>query len=296
MKYIKLFEEYINDLNESGSSIENAQPFRQDQIVDTLKWIRKTIFPLIGIIDYDIDAAVIGSAGKKPNNQTSGDIDIAVSAIKIASFLNTSLTSVLFELDKVLQQNKISTKIVPGFQQISIAAPIAGNIKNGIGQVDLMLTTNLNWSKFIYYSPDFRKAESQYKGAYRNLLLMSAIGKSFYNVIDVTDKDEIKEYEAYVVRLNQGIYKVRKSFTGKNGLLKVAKLLKEFDQEIAQEPHDVINLLFTGEIKPSDINTYEKLKEKLESSSFKFPEKLDSILDEFKDKLIKSKLPHPSDL
>ena len=292
-QHVKLFEQFII---ESGNSIEDAKPFTQAQVDSTVKWIEKNIFPSIGLIGIGDDAAVIGSAGKKLPEATSGDIDIAVSADKIAGTLGTSLDTVLFELDKKLKSMGYSTKLAVGFNQVSFGAPIDGNYKNGVGQVDLMLTNDLEWSKFIYHSPDFRIAESMYKGAYRNLLLMATIGKCFYEITKETDKGETAEYKAYVVRLNQGIVEVRKSFEGKKGLVKTAKLLRDYDNLITKAPEDVVNMLFNGGHKPSDITTYEKLLSLLESGDFKFSDKFKDIMKDFKSKLEDAKLPLPSGL
>jgi hypothetical protein len=291
--YVKLFEQFIF---ESGNSIENAQPFQQDQVGPTVDWIVKNVFPEIGLVGIDDDAAVIGSAGKKLPDATSGDIDIAVSADKIASALGTSLEKAVFELNSKLQSMGYSTRLAPAFNQVSFGAPIAGDNKNGIGQVDFMLTHDLDWSKFMYHSPDFRAAESQYKGAYRNLLLMSTIGNCFREITKTTDKGETAEYQAYVIRLNQGVVQVRKSFEGKKGLLKNAKLLREFDKEITKVPQDIMELLFNGGHEVSEIMTYENLRGLIDSGDFKFPEKREDIMAEFKQKLEDAKLPFPSDL
>jgi len=291
--YVKLFEQFIF---ESGNSIENAQPFQQDQVGPTVDWIVKNVFPEIGLVGIDDDAAVIGSAGKKLPDATSGDIDIAVSADKIASALGTSLEKAVFELNAKLQSMGYSTRLAPAFNQVSFGAPIAGDNKNGIGQVDFMLTHDLDWSKFMYHSPDFRVAESQYKGAYRNLLLMSTIGNCFREITKTTDKGETAEYQAYVIRLNQGVVQVRKSFEGKKGLLKNAKLLREFDKEITKVPQDIMELLFNGGHEVSEIMTYENLRGLIDSGDFKFPEKREDIMAEFKQKLEDAKLPFPSDL
>lgn len=292
MKYIKLFEQFIL---ESGNSIQDAAPFRQDQVDSTIKWLSSNVFPKIGLNGIDDDAAVIGSAGKKLPDQTSGDIDVAVSADKIASSLETSLQNALFALNDRLKSLGFETKLAPGFNQVSIGVPVGGDKKNGIGQVDLMLSTDLDWSRFIYHSPDFRIAESKYKGAYRNLLLMAAIGKSFYEITKSTDKGEVAEYQSYVVRLNQGITQVRKSFEGKKGLLKTAQLLKDYDKSVTKEPQGVVDLLFNGGHKPSDISTYEGLKSLIDSSDFKYPGKRSEIYKDFMQKLEDSKLPLPTE-
>ena len=293
MQYIKLFEQFIN---ESGNAVDNVRPIKQDEVIKTAYWVSKEIFPKIGLAGLDDDAAVIGSAGKKLPDQTSGDIDIAVSADKIAGFLGVPLQNALFALNDKLKSLGYQTKLMPGFNQVSIAAPVNGIASLGYAQVDFMLSTDLDWSRFIYHSPDFRIAESRYKGAYRNLLLMSAIGNSFRKILATTDTGETKEFEAYVVRLNQGIVQVRKSFEGKRGLLKTAQLMKEFDKFITNTPEQVVELLFNGKYTPKDIDTYEKLKSLLDSSAFKFSNEMGNIMKDFVQKLEDAKLPLPEDL
>lgn len=292
-QYIKLFEEFIL---ESGNAIDAAIPFTQDQIQPTIDWMQENIFPEIGLVGIDDDAAVIGSAGKKLPGATSGDIDIAVSADKIASALSSSLELAYLALDEKLKSMGYPTLPKKGFNQVSVGVPIAGDPKNGIGQVDLMITTDLEWSKFMYHSPDFRTAESLYKGAYRNILLMSAMGQSFFEVKKTTDKGETEEYQAYVIRLNQGVVQVRKTFMGVRGLRKSAELLREYDKEITRVPQEIVDLLFNGGHKVAEIMTYEGLKSLLDSGDFKFPEKLPDIMDKFSKELVASGLPLPSEL
>ena len=124
---------------------------------------------------------------------------------------------------------------------------------------------------------------------------MSAIGKSFVEILDQTDEGETKEYEAYVIRLNQGVVKVRKSFVGKRGLVKNAKLLKDFDKEITNVPEQIADLLFTG-VNVGDLMTYESLRDLINSGQFKFPEKRKEIFEEFEVKLGMSGLPLPEDM
>lgn len=292
MKHVKLFEQF---LFESGNAIDDARPVEQSEIPKTLEWVEKNVFSIIGIDGLGEDAAVIGSAGKKKEGQTSGDIDIAVSADKIAGFLDTSVSKVLFEMNSVIQSAGFSTSMAVGFQQVSIAAPIMGDFKNGVCQVDLMLSRDIAWSTFMYHSPDFTKDESKYKGAYRNILLMVAVGSSYVEILDKTDDDEVKVYQAYVIRLNQGVVQVRKSYEGKKGLLKNAKLLKEFDKEITKTPQEVANLLFEG-VNVSQIMTYESLRDLINSKAFKFPDLRYEIYDKFAKRLEESNLPLPDDM
>ena len=292
MKHVKLFEQF---LLESGNAIEDSRPVEQSEIPKTLEWVEKNVYPIIGIDGLGEDAAVIGSAGKKKEGQTSGDIDIAVSADKIAGFLDTSVSKVLFEMNNVLKSAGMNTNMSVGFQQVSIAAPIMGDFKKGVCQVDLMLSRDIKWSTFMYHSPDFTKDESKYKGAYRNILLMVAIGSSYVEILDKTEEDEVKVYQAYVIRLNQGVVQVRKSYEGKRGLLKNAKLLKEFDKEITKTPQEVVDLLFDG-VNVSQVMTYESLRDLINSNAFKFQDLRYEIYDKFAKRLEQSGLPLPDDM
>jgi hypothetical protein len=290
-----MFKKFGNFITESGG-MSNASPFKQSEVEPTVKWIESNIFPEIGLNGIEDDAFIIGSAGKKGPDETSGDIDIAVSADKIAGYLGVKLEKkeIIPALAEKIKKLGYEVKPSPGFSQVSIGVPISGK-NDRTGQVDLMLSTDLEWSKFIYHSPDFSKAESRYKGAYRNMLLMSAIGKVKYEVVKTTDAGETEEYEAYVVRLDQGIYKVRKSFAGKKGLKKTADLLKEYDKLITKTPEKVVSILFkdTG---PDEITSYEKLKKLIDSDRFKFPEKRKQIYDDFRERVQDSKLPLPDDI
>ena len=293
MKHIKLFEQFIN---ESGNAVDDVRPINQTEVIETAKWVEKEIFPKIGLTALEDDAAVIGSAGKKLPDQTSGDVDIAVSADKIAGFLGVPLQNALFALNEKLKSLGYQTKLMPGFNQVSIAAPVGGYASRGFAQIDFMLSTDLNWSRFIYHSPDFRIAESRYKGAYRNLLLMAAVGKSFFEITKKNDTGDTAEFQAYVVRLNQGIVQVRKSFEGKKGLLKTAQLLRDYDKFITNTPEQVVELLFKGTHSPKDIDTYEKLKDLIDSTDFKYPSTRSDIYKDFTQKLEDAKLPLPEGL
>lgn len=290
---IKLFKQFIS---ESGNAIKNSTGFKQSEVEPAVKWVQEKIFPELGLEGIGIDAVVIGSAGKKGPDQLSGDIDIAVSVDKISGFLHVPLDKkqLLEAISKKIKESGYESISSSGLSQVSIGIPIPGR-NNEVGQVDLMLSTDLEWSKFIYHSPDFRKAESRYKGAYRNMLLMSAIGKSNYTVLKKTDTGETEEYESYVIRLDQGITQVRKTFMGKRGLKKTPELLKDYDKLITKTPQDVVNILFTNS-KPSDIDTYEKLKGLIESDKFKFKDKREDVYEEFIERIEISGLPIPDDI
>ena len=63
----------------------------------------------------------------------------------------------------------------------------------------------MDWAKFIFYSPDYRKNESKYKSAHRNWLIQSILSA----LKEVESKDEegnVENYSAYSLRLSDGIF------------------------------------------------------------------------------------------
>ena len=166
------FIQFVNEMlvTEGGNAIDEARPLTQTEVQDTYKWVEKNILPLLGLDGEGIDASPIGSYGKKADDATSGDIDVAISIDKIAGVNGISLDDVLDFVDNTLRKNGYSTTKASGFNQVSLGVPVAGKKNEGTAQVDLMLSGNLDWSKFMYYSPNFRESESKYKGMYRNTL------------------------------------------------------------------------------------------------------------------------------
>ena len=153
-----LAKQLAESLNEGGNALTTTQRILNSDIPDTLVYIEGEILPRLGLEGWDIDCAVVGSAGKKKPEDTSGDIDIAVSIDRIAGQAGIDVGGVLKYIQNRLSEAGYETNIQYGFHQVNVAVPIAGDPQKGYCQVDLMVTDNLDWSKFIYYSPDYRKA------------------------------------------------------------------------------------------------------------------------------------------
>tara|TARA_R110001592_G_scaffold120545_3_gene324974 strand:- start:50639 stop:51583 length:945 start_codon:yes stop_codon:yes gene_type:complete len=284
----------MNKIFEGGNAIE-ARPMTQDETRKTYDWVIKNIFPIFKISDK-IDARPIGSFGKKKSDQTSGDIDIAIGIDQLAGVNGISVESVLNFVDDELKKKGYETSKVRGFNQVSFGVPINGDPKLGIGQIDFMFTDSLKWSDFMYHSPDFSKFESKYKGLYRNILLMKIISNADRKATKLTDTGETEEYQSYVVRLNQGVVKVTKSFKGKKGLLKNPKLLKDQDKFITNTPEEVASIAFGPNVLPSDIMTFEDTWNQFTSPTFIYKNKFDKMLKEFILQIKRTKVPIPSEV
>ena len=239
------------------------------------------ILSALGLVKGE-DWDIVGSAGKKKEGDTSGDIDISIRRDRMKEVLGSGdgRLDVFNDLGKYLaglgyDRQKVS------FDQVSFGMPINGD--DDIVQVDFELSRSLEWSRFAKYSTDYRKDESKYKGHVRNILMMCIVKYCFKKTIKrvTLDDDTVVdgEIEAYVIRLADGLYKTRKNWFAKNGvnMKKTENLMHEYDELIADTPQGFIDLIF-NDGKIEDFISFETLFDTFMSDKFKFPENRERIL------------------
>ena len=230
------------------------------------------------------DWDMVGSAGKKKAEDTSGDIDICIKKDRMKEVLASGdgRMDVFNDLAKYLEGLGYDRYVVqPGFSQVSFGMPI--NDADDVVQVDFMLVRNLEWSKFTQASPDYTKDESKYKGHVRNVLMMCIVKYCFKRTTKrvTLDDDSVVdgETENFVIRLTDGLYKTRKNWFGKKGdsMVKTANLMHEYDELITDTPQGLIDLLFNDGTM-DDFLSFETLYDAFMSDKFKFPENRERIL------------------
>ena len=264
---------------EGGAAVDGRRILQSEvpSIIDKVDEILSGL-GLVRGEDWD----VIGSAGKKKEGDTSGDIDICIRRDRMKEVLGSGdgRLDVYNDLGKYLaglgyDRQKVS------FDQVSFGLPINGD--DDIVQVDFELSRSLEWSRFAKYSPDYRKDESKYKGHVRNILMMCIVKYCFKKTIKrvTLDDDTVVdgEIEAYVIRLADGLYKTRKNWFAKNGvnMKKTENLMHEYDELIADTPQGFIDLIF-NDGKIEDFISFETLFDTFMSDKFKFPENRERIL------------------
>ena len=230
------------------------------------------------------DWDMVGSAGKKKAEDTSGDIDICIKKDRMKEVLGSGdgRMDVYNDLAKYLEELGYDRYVVqPGFSQVSFGMPI--NDADDVVQIDFMLVRSLEWSKFTQASPDYTKDESKYKGHVRNVLMMCIVKYCFKRTTKrvTLDDDSVVdgETENFVIRLTDGLYKTRKNWFGKKGdsMVKTANLMHEYDELITDTPQGLIDLLFNDGTM-DDFLSFETLYDAFMSDRFKFPENRERIL------------------
>ena len=270
------------DLILEGGAAVNGRRILQSEVPTILDKVDEILSGL-GLVrgeDWDI----VGSAGKKKSEDTSGDIDICIKKDRMKEVLGSGdgKDDVFNDLGKYLEGLGYDRYVVQtGFNQVSLGMPI--NDVDDIIQIDLILTRSLEWSKFTQSSPDYTKDESKYKAHVRNVLMMCIVKYCFKRTTKrvTLDDDSIVDGEAemYVIRLTDGLYKTRKNWLGKRDpIKKKPDLMHEYDELITDTPQDLIDLLFEDGVTVDDFLSFETLFNAFMSDKFKFPENRERIL------------------
>lgn len=284
-------------LFEGGNALELSRPIKQSEVPATLRAIEEVIFPALGISGWDVDAMLIGSAGKKSKpDDESGDIDIGIDIVSISDRLCVDESQVLkYIYDKLCREFPVfQSRWMRGVDVVSFGYPIANDPSKGYVQIDFIPLKDMNWSRFIYHCPDYRKNESSYKSSHRNWLFAAILStitedESFDEVDGTT-----KSYYGYMMRLQDGLSKFRKSYEGKRGRLK--NPVKTHDDHVTSDPNEFVKFLFGEEVKPADCVTFESCWRIITAPGYKWSDNLPQITEAYKGFLKRVNLPVPKEI
>ena len=293
---MKSLKQYILEalLNEGGKAVDGT-PMTQKQAKEVFDDVVKHLLPLFGLEEENTDYAALGSFGKKHQDQTSGDIDIAVSLEKIAGFFGISINEVENKICELLDEKDMYYKMNTGLHVISTRWPIP-NTEGLYGQVDLMPSYNMEFSKWMYHSPDFTKAESKYKGLYRNQLIMLTLKNVDQKVLSRNEKDEVMEFERYALRLNSGLAITVRSYVGKRGRKKNPEAIKELERQVTNVPDEIVKIAFGDHVKAKNVMNFEETYKIFMSEKFIHKEDRETIIEDFITEMVKGYFPIPSEV
>lgn len=302
------FKQY---LMEGGNAVEVASRINQRNVAATLEDIYKTVLPEFKIKKSDKDAyALLGSAGKKKDEDSSGDIDMAIGIphIQKAFKLKTEedvvkkVQEIVTKLGTQIQKKqghdghaaKDFFKLMPGLMTFSVGFPISntdGKQEGLFVQLDLMLAENVDMVEWGMSSPHY--TESPTKGIFRNILISMIIKYCDMKIIKKDDDGEPAVTKRYYFNPKAGMFYVtQERKLGKNGKYTKASSITE-KKLITANKDKIIQFLFGSKHKADDARTYEQVWALLNSDDFKFPSKRDEIKKHFKEELEKNQLEVP---
>jgi hypothetical protein len=303
MKLIYSYSQFVS-LNEGGAAIKTSRSIREDEFMATLDSIKEVLLPLLGT-EKDEEYLVIGSIGKKPNPEdVSGDLDLGFEwEVSAKKYGVSNKKDLLLSLNEVLKEELPSKlgfepemNLMIGLNILSIGWPIKGDPKFGVVQLDLIPLSDLDWAKFAYYSPDYRKGESKYKSAHRNWLFQ-AILSAMKDVISKDENGDPLDIDTYVFDFSDGLFKTRKTFQGKKGRLKnPVKVDGSPRQLVTNVPQEFLNFAMGPGFSPDEVKTFEDLLTAIKSPKFKNPQHREEIKEEFKRYLERTPLVMPAEI
>ena len=304
MRLVSTFEKFIK-LNEGGAAIKSSKSIREDEFPATLESIKTILFPILGIDPDSKDFLIIGSVGKKPSpSDVSGDLDLGFDWEKVSKKIGSSgkketLTALYDILKKSLPEFlkfDPEMNLMIGLNVLSIGWPIKGNPEYGVVQLDLIPLSDLDWAKFAYYSPDYRKGESKYKSAHRNWLFQAMLSA----MTEVESKDDQGlplDINTYAFDFSDGLFRSKKTYQGVRGRLKTPTKVADSQRElVTNNPQDFLNFAMGPGFSPDEVKTFEDLLKAIKSPKFRDKQNRSKIKEEFKRYLERTPLIMPSEI
>lgn len=206
-----------------------------------------------------LDWAEVGSNGKRGK---TGDIDIAVSGKSIDELIDFFAATYPNLQYKVLSNNILSIK-GDVFDNIGIPC--------GACQIDLIVTDDIQFTEWMYYSPS--KEESAFSGKYRNIMLSTICEFSR------SDNDD-STYERFLLNYSTGLYLATYTDYGKTGkYLTVPKVLNR--QFITKDPDEIVSYIFGREFSHRDVMTLDDIWKILNNVKCKWYGRSAQIIEAF---------------
>lgn len=249
---------------EGGHSVEGAEPIRGD----LAKVVADEIISKIKD-KFNIECAALGSTGKKGKNQTSGDIDIAVQ-------MKWEDKDELIDFVKKEFKDCPFGNIVDYLNVFNIGYKYNEDGKEKIVQVDFMFVDDVEWAQFVYFSPNFLKNESQFKGSWRSTLLRgicacTPIKSIKYKTEYFDDGKTIKSFWKFTFSQASGLFIDHKTYEGNKGkVLKNPKTIKDDREYISKDIDVILHICLGKDATRDDCNSYETLLNFLASDRYQW--------------------------
>lgn len=262
-----------------GNAIKNSVPVQARNARKIALNIKESIQNY-----FNVPTAILGSVMKKSDDMYCGDIDIAIQL----PWTDNNVERVKQYGLEHLPVNEVV--VSQGLKLVSYG--YVDNNTNLVHQVDIMFTENIKYSEFMYYSPDYTKNESRFKGLYRTNLLIICAGNipldtnqypnTYYINEDFDGRytGELKEFYKYTLTYDNGLELRKKSTLGKTRMCKKAYTISK--EKITDNIMQILTLIFGDNIDYNMSTSYENIIKMLYSPDYKYGmEVRNNILKEF---------------
>lgn len=294
---MKSFHQFKTTLTEGGNAVAGVSRINQENSMPTVNQIIKDFLPKLKLKKSDI--AVLGSTGKKAPGQSSGDIDIALSAAELLKQNNVDTYDEMMNyVVSVVKKLGYPFKDMRTLGIISIAYPIVnadGKQPNEAVQLDLMIVKDVRYAAWSYYSPSY--LESELKGLYRNFLNFN-VARNAKLTVDKIDPDTKMpiEWSRYWLTNNDGLqYGRQTNISPKTG--KITKTLRPLEKtNISMNPDEIVQFLYGKKYKAKDLMTFDACIKAIMSNDFPYKDQRKVIFQGTAETLQREGYPIPDSL
>jgi flagellar basal body rod protein FlgB len=294
---MKQFNHFRETITEGGNAVANVVRINQENTLATVEKIYSDLLPKLKI--KKSDTALLGSTGKKAPRESSGDIDIALSATELLKKNNVDTYDEMMNyVVDAIKKAGYDFKDMRSIGIISIAFPIEnvdGLQPNQKVQLDLMIVQSVKYAEWVFYSPHY--LDSQLKGLYRNLLNFSVAKNAnlVVNKIDPDTKTPI-EWSRYWINNNEGLkFGTQTNISPKTG--KIVKAVRTLDNKtISNNPDEIVAFLYGKKYKANDLLTFEACLKAVLDNGFPHKDKRQIILKTTAEALQREGYPIPESL
>lgn len=301
--YMTSFKQFLVEdqsiLIEGGLAIKVAQPISQNTVHEILPELLNKISFALNIQPEDLK--VLGSAGKKPADQTSGDIDIGVrlpSVMQSNQLTSDAARSLIDNVARKLakkheDKHDISKlhKSMPGIDVYSFAYAT----KQGFVQVDLMPVDSLKYADWSYHATE-EDMNKGLKGAHRNELLYAVSKFAGIQEDRLHDDGTPLEVTRHFFDLGKGLLRGKQTRLGVSG--KPTKSWRTIgDKElVTNNPDEISAKLFGKNYKAKDLLSFNQVYDAIMDKNFPHKEHREKILSMATDGIKNKKLKLPKQL
>lgn len=272
---MKTFSQLADDVKPNGgNAVEGVSRINQANVSWTYTNFMETVGPLLGL--KRSFTAIIGSAGKKAPNETSGDIDIAIE-IPNRQDLRFNIFDYFIEQ---LTRGGYRVRDMRSIGIISLAYPIMNYDDKqpaDFVQIDLMIVDSVEYAQWGYYSP--HHSHSQYKGLYRNELNFFIAKHAELHPTLVQD-GVVVEWERYWFSTSEGLlYGKQTLLSAKTG--KITKTPRVVSKSVVtRDPDKVARFLYGQGCDSAAVLTLEDALREMKDIEFPYTELIPVIISE----------------
>ena len=152
---------------------------------------------------------------------------------------------------------------------------------NSLVQVDLIPTSNMDYTKFIYWSPNASDTEYSKPGLYRTEMLKSVAREIQKEIIEKFDDGDTKVIKSWILDPRSGLMQAEDTYESEKTGNRVTGKQKISRELITDDVNEILAKLLGEGATLDDVYSFETINERIKHGDFPYPSQVDAIQDYF---------------